>query len=267
MQGPIVQTIGLVFAANARRRGIVYPGLQSSSIMQFCNKIDFVGRKRKDRFGLSRPIEVADPDAWLDTLPDDMVSARLCVLPRHDPDISDRMTVGFVNGGPIFLAQIVAATPERWYGEWQVTNQDAPDRRIWSVTYHNVPDTSVGIQPGSQQQVREALAQALDDAIAFTDSNDMGFREIFLEAKKALNDQSPMRDFYLGDIISEGLLSLSDLQLFSCATKAWVFGGMGSWNDAVFVGAKEDAYAELSDRLFWAIIDGLVLAINASASA
>ena len=196
-----------------------------------------------------------------------MTGSRLCVLPRNDPNISDRESVGFAGGGPVFLAQVDAPKPEAWLGEWQVTNQGAPDQRIWSVTYHNFPNAGTGIQPGSQQQVRDALSKALEDAIEFNDLHKLNFGATFVAAKNALSDNAPLHGFYHGDLVPVELLSLSDLQLFSCAAKAWVFGGMGSWNDVWFDGDSQKVYRELSDRLFSAIVEGLVLATNASDSA
>ncbi|RVT89473.1 hypothetical protein [Sphingomonas crocodyli] len=267
MQGGIAQTIGLVFAANARRRKINCPEWPGSSIYQFCKEVRFVGRKRSRLFGLSTKLEIADPNAWLDTLPSDMTCARLSVLSRSDASISDRESVGFANGGPMFLVQIVGSTPEAWYSEWQVTNQGAPDRRIWSVTYRNLPNAVGLVEQRSPSAAREALASALQDAISFSESHGMGFGYTFEAARRALNDESPLSGFYHADIVPEGLLSLSDLQLFSAAAKAWVFGGMGSWNDVWFDGDDQEDYRKVSDQLFLSIVDGLACATNASADA
>ena len=81
-----------------------------------------------------------------------------------------------------------------------------------------------------------------------------------------MSDHAPLRDHYHGDLVQADLLSLGDLQLFCCAAKAWVFGGMGSWNDVWFGGSDQEDYRELSDRLFSAIVDGLLFATNASAN-
>lgn len=265
MQGGIAQTISLVFAANAWRRKIAYSGWPNASVYQFCDNVSFIGRKRAGFFGFGRSLVLVDPNAWLDTLPEGMAGARLRVMPRNEREISDRESVGFANGGPMFFAQIAAPTSEAWYGKWQVTNQEAPDQRIWSVTYQNLPNMAAEVRPKSQQEVHDALVKALDDVLRFSEAHKLGFSETFVAAKNALGDEIPLRDFYHDDLVPTELLSLTELQIFSCAAKAWVFGGMGSWNDVWFDGDDQEVYRAVSERLFSAIIDGLVYATNASA--
>jgi len=267
VQGGILQTIALVFAANARLHGVSYAGWPDASAFHFCNRVNFVGRKRPGFLGFSTALDVPNPNIWLDTLPADTSSARLVVLPRNDPNISDLTSVGFAGGGPVFLAQISASTPEAWYGDWHVTNQTAADQRIWSVTYRNLANAGAGMQPGAHREVRDALEKALDDAIAFNNAHDMGFEHMFVAAKNALSDAAPLDGYYASDLVPEKLLSLTDRQLFAGAAKAWVFGAMGSWNDVWFDGDDQKVYEELSDRLFSSIVRGLVIATNASASA
>ena len=48
------------------------------------------------------------------------------------------------------------------------------------------------------------------------------------------------------------------------ATRAWVFGGMGSWNDLVFAArTEEDEYNRLSAKLYLAVLGAFVAAVNA----
>lgn len=264
MNGEIAMTIGLVLAANARKRGISCPRWPDASIYQFCNKVTFTGRRRGWALIPGSAREAGDPNVWLDTLPPSMTSARLCVLRRDDPQISDRESAGFANSGPIFAARIEASKPEAWHAEWQVTKGAAADRRIWSVAYRNVPDIGTGLEPRSQQDVRDALYEVLDEAVQFSGLHHMAFAESFVSAQRALDDSAPLRDFYHKDMIPEDMLALGDMQLFGCAARAWVFGGMGSWNDVWFEGDDRDIYRDLSDRLFWTIIEALVVATNAS---
>jgi hypothetical protein len=265
VQGGIAQTVGLVFAANARRHGLSSTGWPDASTYQYCQSVEFVGRQRVRGFGFASPIEVNDPNAWLETLPEHMTGARLRVLSRNDPNISDRESVGFANGGPVFLAQIAAPNPEAWYGEWRVENQSAPDNRIWSVSYRNIADIRPDSANLDHQKVRDKLLLALEDAIKFDDRNKMGFGQTFMEARTALTDPSPLDGYYHQDIVPVDLLSLGELQIFASACKAWVFGGMGSWNDVGFDGDIQIVYQELSDRLFSSIISGIVFGVNASA--
>lgn len=267
MQGGIAQIIGLVLAANARQRGMSPAGWPDGSIYQFCDKVRFLGRQSNRFLGFRKSVEIDDPTGWLETMPQGMERAQLAVVPRNDPNISDRESVGFANGGPVFLAQIIARDVESWCGDWRVTNQADPEQRIWSVTYRNISNVPVATVHRSIEEVRRQLSAVLDDAIRFSETHNMSFAVSFVAAQRALDERFPLTGFYHADMVPEGLLTLGHLQILSCAARAWVFGGMGSWNDVWFEGADQDTYRELSDRLFSAILDGLVLSTNASATA
>jgi len=259
MQGGIAQTIGLVLAVNARKRGMSAAGWPDGSIYKFCNRVRFVGRASTGFLGLGKSVEIDNPGRWLETMPGGMERAQLSVLPRNDPNIPDRESVGFANGGPLFLAQIVADRVESWCGDWEVTNPSDEERR------RNISDTPIVAFSKSIDAVRNELGIVLDDAIRFSEKHNMGFADSFAAARNALGESAPLAGFYHADMIPEGLLPLAYLQLFSCAARAWVFGGMGSWNDVCFEGDEQTGYRHLSDSLFSAIVDGLVLSTNASA--
>lgn len=155
MQGGIAQTIGLVFAANAKLRGLQGADWPDGSIYSFCKKVGFVGRKRKGILSFGRQIRVADPNEWLRTLPADAERAQLNVFARGDPSISDRESVGFSGGGPVFVAQVLAASPEAWHGEWRVSDQSDLQNRIWSVKYRNIADVPSELPGRHSTEVRE----------------------------------------------------------------------------------------------------------------
>jgi YD repeat-containing protein len=264
MQGGIAQTIGLVLAANAQKRGLPTAKWPDGSIFNFCNRVKFEGRKSAGLFGFGRALNLDDPNRWLESIPDSFERAQLNVFSRSDLNVSDRECVGFANGGPVFVAQIVGNPVESWYGQWAVTDESSAARRIWSVTYNNIGGMSAQIDTKSNVVVRTALAEVLRDALEFNGRQNMGFERAFLAAQNALSDPSPHIDLYNRDMLPDGLLALESLQIFACATKAWVFGAMGSWNDVWFEGHEAETYRELSDRLFAAIIDGLMTATNSS---
>ncbi|MCW3848291.1 hypothetical protein OF829_13680 [Sphingomonas sp. LB-2] len=267
MQGGIAQTIGLVLAVNARLRGIALPRWPEGSAYVFCNEVRFEGRKDRRLFGLGRPLTIGDPNQWLETLPAGTQRAQLTLLPRNDPNISDRESVGFTGGGPVCLASIIGTEAESSYGGWEVTRENDPERRIWSVIYRNVPVAIPDIPTRSDGSVRDRLQAAIEDAAQFSDDHGMGFTETLQTARAALDGPDPLAGFYFADMIPEALMPLTWRQLFACAGKAWVFGGMGSWNDVWFEGEDQARYQALSDALFSAVIDTLAIATNASAPA
>jgi hypothetical protein len=55
--------------------------------------------------------------------------------------------------------------------------------------------------------------------------------------------------------------------LSATASAAWVFGGMGSWNDLSFQGPLREQYERVSEDLYLAALDALVAATNADLTA
>jgi hypothetical protein len=62
--------------------------------------------------------------------------------------------------------------------------------------------------------------------------------------------------------------SLSDLaaSMLKAAQAAWVFGGMGSWNDMGFDGDVQMEYGRLSDSLFNLLNEAIEAAATSSIS-
>ncbi len=53
----------------------------------------------------------------------------------------------------------------------------------------------------------------------------------------------------------------------AASVAAFVFGGMGSWNDTGFADREMQArYERVTRQLYIAVMDGLVTAVNASVS-
>jgi hypothetical protein len=45
--------------------------------------------------------------------------------------------------------------------------------------------------------------------------------------------------------------------MLDAAQSAWVFGGMGSWNDLGFAGAEQKEYERVSKHLYAALTDAI----------
>ena len=55
--------------------------------------------------------------------------------------------------------------------------------------------------------------------------------------------------------------SLEARQLLATASHAWVFGGMGSWNDVALT--DDERYKPVTAELFEAVLEAVVAATNA----
>jgi hypothetical protein len=67
---------------------------------------------------------------------------------------------------------------------------------------------------------------------------------------------------YHPDLLPAGYTSEAR-QLAAMAVKAWVFGGMGSWNDVYFDDRQVAAeYAAISQNLYGALLRALLASVN-----
>lgn len=174
---------------------------------------------------------------------------------RRGP-FAERYLAAFVGAGTWSLLA-TGRTDEVWRSSWEVADLHAPDRRIWRVGYRgatvdepvDVPRPDVG---GATARLHEAIAAAREFAAA-NEAN--GWAEVFEAALRGGTDAD------------RGLLPeaypQSARDLAAMASAAWVFGGMGSWNDLSFQGPLRERYERVSEDLYLAALDALVAATNA----
>jgi hypothetical protein len=62
-------------------------------------------------------------------------------------------------------------------------------------------------------------------------------------------------------------MPLEAKQLLASAQAAWVFGGMGSWNDLGFDGNDQQEYTALSDELFLLLNQAIGATVNTTSGA
>lgn len=84
-----------------------------------------------------------------------------------------------------------------------------------------------------------------------------------LAAKASIFDSTT----YHSDLAPTPAIPLEAKQLLAAVQAAWVFGGMGSWNDLGFDGDDQREYDALSGKLFLLINQTLCSAINTTSGA
>jgi hypothetical protein len=266
MKTEIAQMVALTCYGNAAIRGIKWPQFfPNNSTCQFCDSVTFVELK-KTWLGKVQELQVATtPDEWLERIAKNATSIALSRSAQNNPGIVDRMAAAFVGGGGSWRMNVALrdTTAESWGVRWNMWNQNAADRKIWRVTYG-----LLGKEP-TRQATSRTLAEAkreLDDALvdihAFASHNNCGgFTECFTKAIEAL--RNPVADpGYHKDLYVDGTLSIDAEEILGACRSAWVFGGMGSWNDLSFEGAEEKNYEQVSAKLY----DALNNAIEAAAT-
>jgi hypothetical protein len=272
MTGTLAQLISLVSFGNDFLNTGTLPGnfYPENSTFQFCNSVEFVAFKKSLFSSKFKESTIAsDPYKWFELLKKDKCKRLSLFYQPSDQSMGpDHKLAGFVGGGGGWLIEAVHNKhSDFWANNWTVTNKDAADRKIWSVKYGAI----AWDQPTQNLQfdldaVREELHNALLNISLFANEHQLNnWLGVFEKARKALNSDNPAADFYHKDLIVTQNYPLPARQLLFCAGLAWVFGGMGSWNDLVFDKPEDNkAYDELSTALYSAINTAIMSVINAA---
>jgi len=272
MNGQIVQAVALVCHGNAVLRGMHPPTFwPTNSTAQFCDRIRFVRFARKWLGGWRSRTVASAPDEWFVQMrQNEKRSLFLSHSPSSDSRLSDRLSSAFVGGGGNWL--IEAAGPDTrahlWAARWTVWNKKAPDRRIWRVEYGMVGEGKSSQPQARLEEIQRELTEALHEIRNFAlEVKADSFADCFSRALEALHSEGSKRSGYHKDLAPEGVLSTRAVSCLDACQSAWVFGGMGSWNDLGLEGETQGRYEQVSDRLFKALNATIVAAANDSAVA
>jgi hypothetical protein len=272
MTGILAQVISLTSYGNAFLQAgeLTEDFYPSHSTFQFCNKVDF--KNFLKRIFSSSPREVLmanDPNEWFRVLKKNgCKKIRLFYQPTDNKEpIPDYKLAGLVGGGGTWMIEtIYGRYSHYWFNRWEVTKKDDPDGKIWSVSYamtdKDQPVTDV------QKDIRETSSLLEQSLIAIADFADVqqlsAWGDVFKKARAVLNSTDPAGDYYHHDLLVEKHYSLIARQLLFAAGAAWVFGGMGSWNDLGFDTVEDNKkYDEVSAGLYAAINQSVLAVANA----
>lgn len=271
MNGILSQIIALTAYGNDFLKDSKFPTdfNSANTTFQFCNKVNFVQFKK--RLFLPKPKEILvanNPTEWFQYLKNDGCEhLRLYFESSTDQSFAkDYKLAGLVGGGGIWLIEAVYENYSNyWASDWEVTNKDAPNRKIWSVKYgltaKNQQKNNIQID---NQTVKEKLRQTLSEISDFAYKQDLKcWGEKFDKAKLTLDSLNPENNYYHTDLLPIEKYSLTAKQIIFSAGSAWVFGGMGSWNDLGFDSEKDnESYDRLSEQLYSNIIEAIIAGTN-----
>jgi len=265
MNGPIAQIAALVCHANAFLCGKRVSFSLQHSTFKFCEYVTFVTLAGKEEIAFA-----PTPEAWFSRLKEGRCRRILLRCANRDAKgISDRMSAGMVGGGRRWLIEACYDDHvDVWEARWAVGNREAPESRVWRVTYglFHTQARQFPFFPPVLSNVRQGLLSALTDAREFATRQKLeGFVRHFDQAQGCLFSQKPLLSVYHGDLVPEGFLSLEATQILAGAQPAWVFGGMGSWNDQSFDGEEQAKYLTISDTLFDKMNGAIAEAVNVGA--
>lgn len=238
--------------------------LKTNSTFRFVRSLRIVDRSGRWR---AREVEFADTATWFEHLRTQRID-RLTLIDAHATGpMPDEVAASFANGIRWGVGGSTRRGRRRWNSAWAVTDADAADRRIWSVRLEldPAPATEVVAAPGVNLATAE-LDHALEDISGFAAAHGLGnWRERFSRARAQLGEDDPVLPYH-EDIAPAGSLSPARARLLAAAMTAWVFGGMGSWNDIGLDDSQSQGeMARETHRLYEAVMAAFLAVTNAQA--
>ena len=131
----------------------------------------------------------------------------------------------------------------------------------WSVEYRGFMSSNSHALPMQEMSaVKHRLRQAVSRAKAFAPRTI--WAKYFAGSLEALESPAPV--FPFGDMLPSSGFPLEARQLLAAAARAYVFGGMSSWNDLALPNDPEiiKEYEEISRELYAAIQFAILMASN-----
>jgi hypothetical protein len=234
-----------------------------NSICKVCQRIDFVWPKTSRAKAATRDV-TADPEQWFARLKKEGVQRIIWAGVEGN---SDRNLSAFAGDAGLWKMATVAADGGLvyWLGDWKYQNKNTVANRVWAVTFKGVAARGgAPTMPPDLEKATAELHETLVDVRAFARSERLTFYgKIFTRALALLEGKKPVR---MGDLTPPRLLSAPARRLTMACAVAWVFGGMGSWNDMMFLTDQAvQRYNQVSDRLFETVSQAIASAANASA--
>jgi hypothetical protein len=270
MQGTIAQIVALTTHGNLILRGLLNSsGLEFSNLnstLTFCESVQFCEPTNGLLIKKER-VYATDPQTWFERLKEQGVYAlRMSYGPSGGNKIADRMLVGLVGGGGKWLIETCGREHQDfWESRWLVGNENSVDKKIWRVTYIRI---ATGIatcphEPENLENLKDEVRENLREIIQFSRSQNLDwFTKAFESGLSRLDSRTPFEGLYHKDIAPVDFLPLSAEQLLGSAESAWVFGGMGSWNDQSFEGQTQLRYEQVSESLYQLLNRAVVAAAN-----
>ncbi len=267
MTGELAQLINLITQYNSgKTESDLY---NDNSTYQYCNSLKFVCFKKKF-FGGYKVVEIGSSSKeWFEYLKKGKIKKLLLVFRPDNSQDSDHKLAGMVGGGGNwFIEAKNAGFSDFWKPRWEMKpNKKDEDKRIWNITYGlNIPNQKHFDHPKyeinyQRDKLRRTLSRIAD--FAASNENTSGWEKTFNNAKASLEAENPILEYHK-DLIPEGSLPKENLQLLIAASKSFVFGGMGSWNDIGWF--KDDEltkkYDEVSTELYQVMNESIIAAVN-----
>ncbi len=264
MNGELAQVITLVahgnyFLGHAEESTI---DLSGNSTFQFVNEVKFVRYKSTlDKKGVLVAENVVD---WFDTLRKSHAKRLWNIGFAWDrTDIAEHIAVAFSGGSPIAIQVDMPKGFELWYPLWKTGGQP---QKPWFVEYRGL---AFGYSHATEQMdltdVKNKLRFSISLAQQFAGRPGVdlsGWAETFAKALHLLDSKIADAPYH-PDMLPASGFSSAARQILAAAAQAYVFGGMGSWNDLGFEKPElQKEYEEVTKILYQAVKMSILMASN-----
>jgi len=267
MNGEWAQVIALVAHGNYFLKHKEIPGidLSSNSTFQYANAVTF--RHYKNTQDVN-PVAVAgNVNDWFDYLRVSKIKRLWFIGFSWDrTDLAEHIAVSFAGGTPIAIQTDFTDGYELWYPSWSTGGEP---QKPWFIEYRGLKfQYSHVVEQMNFSDVKTRLGIAIQMAEQFARQAkvDLSFwSDHFSKASSLLNDEKATIPYH-PDMLPVSGFSTEARQILAAASQAYVFGGMGSWNDLGFEEpAQQKEYQEVTKTLFQAVKMATLLASNSFA--
>jgi hypothetical protein len=244
--------------------GTLAPSLdRENSSFQYVREITF----QMPKAGLLRRERTAHGiTEWLQLLRDQGVHRLYLAIPEasKSPDqaLSPHIASAFANGGQWGLLA-ASGQSDLWTAQWEVGDRDAPDSRLWDVQGTSTRVASVAEpQKPDLAQTRADLLSVLGRIGPLAESQGLSdWVPWFDKAIGLLDDADPVAPYHQDLLPAQA--PLENRQLAAASIQAFVFGGMGSWNDVWLSDpSAKSSYDNLSAELYTALLNAFLAVVN-----
>ena len=214
--------------------------------------------------GISRRVEVTrGTSAWFKALSQRGIQRLVLVSQlRAAGGLQPHLASAFANSGGWALLASGSGPASSWTISWEVGNRDSPDSRIWDLAAKSTSADHLQPPASDADDARSTLRSALQDVEEFAQRAGLhDWSPWFARAAALLDDPAPSPPYHADMLPSSA--SLDRRQLAAAVVQAWVFGGMGSWNDA---GPTDPADQHEHERVSTQLYDALLKALDAAAN-
>lgn len=203
---------------------------QSSAGFQYARTTTF----RMPTTGMFRRARIADGAAhWLQMLRADGTRRLYLWVPARnaprDHGLHAVDAAAFANGEPWALVSR-GRRDHLWTMHWETASSDAPDQAVWDVEIAGAPVDPPDVRRPDLARSRDELLRALESSRAFAEAHRLpNWVTCFERAARTATHPGPLPPDHL-DLVP-ATAPFEHRRLSAAAAQAWVFGGMGSWND------------------------------------